>query len=394
MGVIRQTIVDWLGNKYESMDVSSAATDDDEITACEWMEVAHSIMASYVADALRMCSINFYTKGKRDKVLDANYLWNVSPNPNQSASDFKGELITRLLYLDGECLVVPVKTGGRTRLYIAESFENTPVPGAASVFSNLVIEGSSQVVPYPMSADDVYYFDASSLAGGWSAMGPKVKKQYDAIADVVFKATADRNGRKWFLNLDQPNTGTPEQAERINTQLRESVMPFVKHTTGVMPLYKGQSLERASLDSGRFSGMNAKDIANVRSDMFSFVAAAFHMPASMLLGNASNFPEVMSSFLTFGVDPVAKALSTEITRKSFTRQEILAGSEAKVDTSSIRHIDLFEAADAIYKLQGSSLDNTNELRGFTGQDPIDEDWADEYVRTKNNEDIGGEVKNE
>lgn len=389
VGVIRRKVIDWLGNEVVSMDVPDSATDNDELGACRWMEAAHSIMAGYVADALRMCPVNFYVDGKRDTTLDANYLWNVSPNPNQSATDFMGELVTRLMCTDGDALVVPVRSGGRTRLYIAESFENTPVPGAASVFSNIVIEGSSAVVPHAMSADEVYYFDASSIAGGWSAMDAKTKSQYDAIADIVFKATADRNGRKWFLHLEQPNTGTEEQQQNIDRQLTKSVMPFVRHTTGVMPLYKGQSLERASLDSGRFSGMNAKDIANIRSDMFSFVAAAFHMPASMLLGNTANFSEVMSSFLTFGVDPVAKALSTEITRKSFAREEVLAGSEARVDTSRIRHIDLFESADAIYKLQGSSIDSTNELRGFTGQDPIDEPWADEYQRTKNNEDIGG-----
>ena len=166
-------------------------------------------------------------------------------------------------------------------------------------------------------------------------------------------------------------------------------MPFVKHNTGVMHLFKGQSLERASNDSGRLSGTSAKDVASVRADMFALVASTFRIPAGMLEGKTAGFDADLTSFLTFAVDPVARLLSDEITRKQCSRLRWRRGDRVEVDTHHVRHVDLFEVADKVEKLVGSSINSPNEIRGFTGQDPIDEPWADEYQRTKNHEDAGG-----
>jgi len=191
------------------------------------------------------------------------------------------------------------------------------------------------------------------------------------------------------MHSEAPLTGNDQQAKAVRDQVQSQLMPFVKHNTGVMPLFKGQSLERASNDSGRLSGTSAKDVASVRADMFALVASTFRIPAGMLEGKTAGFDADLTSFLTFAVDPVARRLSDEITRKQCSRLRWRRGDRVEVDTHHVRHVDLFEFADKGEKLIGSSINSPNEIRGFTGQDPIDEPWADEYQRTKNHEDAGG-----
>jgi hypothetical protein len=127
--------------------------------------------------------------------------------------------------------------------------------------------------------------------------------------------------------------------------------------------------------------------------MFESVAECFRMPTSLLYGNTNNFAEILSSFLTFAVDPVAVGMGQEITRKTFSMREWAAGAKATVDTTRVRHVDIFQIADAAAKLVGSSIDSPNEVRGFTGQERIDAPWADEYQRTKNNESAAGGEQN-
>ena len=160
-----------------------------------------------------------------------------------------------------------------------------------------------------------------------------------------------------------------------------------------MPLYKGQTMERASADVSKTAGQVSSDVTAIRRDMFTLVAECFHMPASLLEGNVNNYEATLSAFLTFAVDPIARMLSEEITRKTYTSEEWVAGAHANVDTTHIRHTDIFQIADAAAKLIGSTIDSPNEIRGFTGQDPIHEPWADEYQRTKNNESAGGGESN-
>lgn len=396
----RTTVVDWLGRVLAPGSAGSAGPADlsqdyvEDLESCRWMEVARHVMCGYVTAAVQRCPVVVYEGGRRVEGTDAGWLWNLSPNPNQPRSQFMAELLERLLVDPGEALVVPVSSGGVKRLYIADAWTPKEVPGAATVYSNISIEGSTAVVPYPMSADEVYHFDLRGVGGGWQRLMDSVGRQYDQLADVIFRATADRNGRKWTIRYDAPMTGDEKQSMMVKEQIQRQLLPFVKHTTGVMPLFKGQTLERASLDSGRFSGMNAKDIAAIRTDMFGVVAGCFRVPISMLEGKTASFESDLTSLLTFAVDPVARVLSEEITRKHFTRQQWKRGDRVEVDTHHVRHVDLFEVADKVEKLVGSSVDSPNEIRGFTGQDPIAEPWADEYQRTKNHEDAGGGESNE
>lgn len=386
---LRQRVIDWLGRTVADSGASPGAAVAPE-GQCAWMEQARRVMASWVISALQLCEVRFYGPDGRPTMDDAAWLWNVSPNPNQSRSEFLQELLGRLLVDDGRAVAVPVRSGGRTSLYVADGGSVPEVrPGLPALYGNVSVEGSTTVVPGALTSDDVYAFDMRGVGGGWAIADRAAARMYDEVAAAMVGSAKDRAGRKWLLHLDRPPAGTAEQQAAIERQTKSAVADFVRSDDGVMPLYKGQSMERASADVAKTAGQTSADVISMRRDMFALVAGCFHMPASLLDGDMNNFEATMSAFLTFAVDPVARMLSEEITRKSYTQDEWRRGAHAVVDTTHVRHVDVFQVADAAAKLVGSTVDSPNEIRAFTRQDPISEPWADEYQRTKNNESASG-----
>ena len=68
-------------------------------------------------------------------------------------------------------------------------------------------------------------------------------------------------------------------------------------------------------------------------------------------------------------------------------EDVLRGTKLTVDTSGIRHRDIWTAANGMDKLKAASIFSTNELRRKFGEPRIDEEWADQHVLTKNYEAI-------
>ena len=161
---------------------------------------------------------------------------------------------------------------------------------------------------------------------------------------------------------------------------------------GVLPVYKDFDLQRMSGASAAASWRRSEDVIAIRADMFDAVASCFRAPASLIWGNTNNFDSVAKSFLTFGVDPVARGIEDEIARKTLSEQQWADGGSVVVDTTHINHVDVFEAAGQIEKLVGSSIDTPNEIRVMTRQRRSDRPGMDEYQRTKNHEAAGGGVK--
>ena len=400
MGIIRTRLVDWLGNLLsessasEATDAGIGGAATRQLEACRWMEVARQVMASYVSTALQLSEVRFYRDDGRGHVRrvydDEAWLWNVSPNPNMPRAELVSRIVDELLRRSGRALVVPVRRDTRTSIYLADNFPVVPHAGAEDTFEGVSVEGSMAVCPRVLRASDVYRLDVTGGdMGGWTALMRQLDAQYQQLADLAIQAMRDHDVPKWLYRMEQPVNGTPEQVEAQKAQLAKNLRAFVQSAAPTaLPLYKGQDMSRVEYGAGA-SPVTPDLVAGIRKDMFETVAVCFRVPTSLLYGNTNNFSELVSAFLTFAVDPVARLLSEEITRKTYTQAEWARGCRAVVDTTHVRHVDLFEVADKVEKLVGSSIDSPNEIRGFTGQDAIPAMWADEYQRTKNHEDASG-----
>lgn len=385
---VRSTVVDFLGNVLGEDGKPTGSKVFEAEERCRWMEVARSILESYCIAAIQMSEVRIYRSADAPEASDhESWLWNVSPNSNQSRAEFVSELLhTALTDRDG-ALVVPITRNRNTQLWLADGYSINEQPGREDRYEYVSIGGSTEVARRSYRASEAYRFRLMPCPG-WSELLTLAVSEYQALGSVAEAAFEDSNAMRYKLMTETPVSGTDKNMQRIADYIDKSLKPFLKGDRGVLPVYKGFDLTRLAGASSAASWRKSEDVIAIRKDMFDAVAACFRVPVSLLYGNTNNFEAVWTSFVTFCVDPIARAMADEIARKTLTEDEWMAGGRVVVDTSHIKHVDIFDVADKVEKLVGSSVDTPNEIRSFTRQRPVSADGMDDYQRTKNFETAG------
>lgn len=383
---IRQRVIDWLGNDVSATDADAKAFSDYQ--SCALMEMARHIAVDYISAGIQRSEIKFIDANGRPVLDDEARSWNVKPNPNQSHTQFIDKLVNAVYFSRDGALVVPVKTRGSTSLYVADSFtvDRTPAIGSPWRFDNVAIEDKSYT--RSCSASTCYWFQLRAddkyreLEGSLAAM-------YSSLAESAAKAFRSKNGRKYKLKYDSQQGGTPEFQSKFGKTINDNLQTFMTSDNVVYPEFAGTSLEEFVSDQSKKSTDASSDFISIRKDAYEAVAEGYHMPVSLLYGNVNNFDQVFTSFLTFAIDPVARMMADEISGKNFSTAEYSRGIRCQLDTSCIKHVDLFSVAQDADKLIADRILNPNEVRRLTSQDRISAPWADEYAITKNLETVGG-----
>ena len=337
-------------------------------------ELGLQIAISYIANTISKCEFKVYEKNKEVQ-NELYYMLNVSPNPNQSSSQFLNALVTRY-YRNGEALVFP--DSNKNRLYVADGFSMEEKPLSENIFSSITIE--TETLRRKYKASDVFYFRLDDV---------KVKKlidgafeQYSTVMQAAIDGFIRRNGKKYKLVLDQYKAGDPEFKQLYESILKKQLETFVKSANAVYPQFRGQNLEEFDKTAAGNYGSSA-DVIAVRKEMFDVIAQAFKIPLSMMYGNITNINDMINMFLTFTIDPLADMISEEITRKMYPYNEWKKGNYVKCDTSSISHVDILDVADKVMNAIGSGVVSIDEIRTRINMPPLNNDLGKHHFVTRN-----------
>lgn len=336
-------------------------------------QLALYIAKSYVSNALSKCEIKVYNGGQ-EAHDELYYRLNVSPNPNQSGSQFVNCLVDHMLH-SGEGLVVPHR---KRFLYAADSFTVERQPLKDHMMRSIVIEG--QDYGKDMKASDVYYFRLDSeLRQGVGKIIDSLYKDYGLLIGAAIEGFRATRGRKYKLVLDRVKVGDEAFNKTYNDVIKKQLQAFMDNPNAIYPQFEGYDLQEMKHETIGDSG----DIIAMRKEIFDTVAQAFKIPNSMMYGNMTNTNDVVNQFLTFAVDPIASMMSDELTRKSFTFEEWKAGSKVVVDTKRINHIDIFNVATGIEKLISSGTFSIDMVLKELGYQPLDTEFSSAHFITKN-----------
>ena len=365
---IEWNFYDFLNRKIDTAEISTVAKKVAEEVAVR--ELALQIAVSYIANTLSKCEIKTYEKGEEVKG-QFYYLLNVEPNPNQNASQFINQIVENYFY-DNEALVVLQKD----KLYCADSFaidESEPLKGFK--YSNIAF--GSQTISRELRAKDVFHFklDNKDAKRQIDLLNSKYCEIF-ALAMRHYKAT---NARKYKLLLEQYKAGDPAFVQVFESVIKKQLKTFIENDDAVYPEFKGTKLEE-------FAVQNRADTADVialRKEIFDSTAQAIKIPLSMMYGNITNIKDVVTVFLTFAVEPVAKMLSREFTRKRYSFDEWKNGSYVEVDTSCISYADILDCADKVDKAIASGATSIDELRPRFRLKPLNTDFSKAHFITKN-----------
>lgn len=365
---IEWNFFDFLGRKIDTADISSVATKAMEEAAMK--ELALQIAVSYVSNTLSKCEIKTYENGEEVQGL-FYYLLNVQPNQNQNASQFINQIIENYVY-DNEALVVLHKD----RLYCADGFtvdETEPLKGYR--YSNIYF--GSQQLSRERKANEVFHFklDNKDIKRQIDLLNAK----YGEIIDLALNTYKATNGRKYKLLLEKYSAGDSAFKEQYDKVLKQQLKTFIESDNAVYPQFKGTDLQEFTASNRT----DTTDIVAMRKEVFETTGQAFKIPLSMMYGNMTNINDVVKVFLTFAIEPVAKMLSAELTRKRYTFEEWQRGCYVEVDTSCISYADILECADKTDKAIASGVTNIDELRPRFRLKKLNTDFSTAHFITKN-----------
>lgn len=334
-------------------------------------ELAFWTCVNKVANALSKCEFKTYAGNVAVKKAEY-YLWNVEPNKNQNSSAFLTKLIGKL-YRENEALVV--ESGGQ--LLVADSFEKTPYALYDYVFHGVTVDAFAFERSFQQR--EVLYLQLNSV--NMKKLVNGIYQSYKDLIAYASKSYQKSRGNRGILNIDAQAQAADDFSDTLQDLMNNYFKRFFSTDNAVLPLYDGYKYE--DLGSKTYSSETTRDIKAMTDDIFDFTARAFSFPPSLAKGDVQDTGKATDELLTFCIDPLAHMLEDEINRKRNGFEGFLRGDYVKIDTTTVKHIDIFDIATPVDKLISSGAFTVNDIRRIIGEPEIAEDWANEHVMTKN-----------
>ena len=368
-------IKDFFGIGQTTINLTQTAITEEQKLDIELFAIHSAI--SLIANAISKCEFKTYLKGVEVK-QDEYYLWNIEPNKNENSSQFKQEFISKLLF-NNEALILPIGN----QLIIADSFYQEEFAINENIFSSIVKGTMSFNKTYNMS--EVMYFKLGNK--DIRKLLSRLMVGYNNLVNMSMNKYNKSGGRKGILDIDSIASGNKNFQQKFDDLMNVRFKKYFDAENAVLPLEKGYKYEEQAGETGKKSISEISDINSITKEIFARVAQAFKITVPLLLGDIADVSNLTDNFLTFCIDPICRGLDEEIIRKRYGKAAFIAKNYLKIDTTCIKHLDLFSISIAFDKLIASGGYSIDELRLKLGDVELNTDYSKKHWITKNYQDI-------
>lgn len=386
--------IDFLENAIfgdkKTVSLNNFSIDEDVIHELWSYKLALNIVAETYGTLLSKCEFKTFIKGEERK--EGNYyLFNVEPNPNQSAPEFKKQLMRRLiLNPNHDALIVNLKMPNSQvgqALYVASDFQKSDMQLYEATFTNVnvdVFEDGGIPIKGIYAGEKAIYIKYTNSQ--LTEIFRQMRELYSELIDNAIKSGTYR--QKYVLTMDQTATADPNFEEHMQQLLDEQFNSFITGKDSVIPLYAGMKLDQTSAgaDLGQNASVANKSVNTINDEILSKVGRAFNLPKSVMLGDFEK--DDLENVLTFGLDSMANLISQAINRKWYGLSDYKKGTFCRVDTTKARHIDMMSIASASNGIISSGIYTINDVRKKLEEPTIDEEIGDVHFITRNYAVIG------
>ena len=377
---------DWLsGGKARSPTTVEVSCRELMAAAQEFQlrDLSFWICANMIANAVGRCEFRTFRDGKEIRERE-HYLWNVEPNVNQNSTAFLHKLVAKLL-VDGEALVISTRQrDGYDALVVADSWlPNGDYPSRQNEYINVQVGDVSYEKTF--REQEVLHLKLNHIN-----VKPVLDGLYGAywrLISAAMKRYEWDKGQHWKVHVGQLASGAEDFTENFSRMIEQQVKTFLDSNGAILPEFDGY----AYTNEGGKANVELADIQAQMKDVLGFTAKALQIPAVLVDGSIQGTEDAQGRFLTGCIDPICDQLQEEINRKRYGYDRMRAGDYLRVDTSSIRHFDMFANAANVEKLVGSGAFTINDVLRSAGLPTIPEPWADEHYMTKNIAALGAET---
>ena len=341
-------------------------------------ELAIQSSINLIANVLSKAEFQTFEKGKEVR-KDNYYLFNVEPNPNKSASKFWRDVVHHLVY-DNECLVI--QQGGY--FYVADRFNCKKFAFREYLYDGISVDDYNLSVVYNES--DVLHFELHN-----ERIKDVIDGLYQSYSKLIAAAQGNykrNNSRRGKVTVPT-NYPTTEKAQADLKELFEKKFKtfFEAEGSAVFPLTNGITYEDLQSNIGVKGGSDGKEIRAFIDDIFDFVAIALNIPPQLLKGSVSDTEKAVNNLLMFCINPLAELISDEVNRKYYGKQDYLARTYMRVNTSMIKASDIKDISGALETLLRIGAYTVDDCLKALGMEPLNTDWSTARFMTKNYEPI-------
>lgn len=337
-------------------------------------ELALFSVIDLIASAGSLCEWRTYQSNERVRKNDW-YSWNVSPNQNQNATEFKRILLARLLRFN-EALVFE-RNGS---YYIADSFTRDEYAFRPNVYTGVTC--GNLTLSYPLYESDVFYFRLANQHA--AALLGNIQGLYSKAMAEAWDKYQHSGGQRGIVEISTQARGKNTFEKDMETLMNDRFRTFFKNKNAVLPLFEGFHYIPQEGPSAQKGASEVSDMESLFRQAQDRACNVYHVPPSILRGDVTNQDDAINVMLSFAVKPTLKVVETEVNRKSYG-EKVLDGWMMRIDTTHIKTVDVFAVAEKIDKLVQDRIYNANGIREKVDDELIPEPWADEYTMTKNME---------
>lgn len=327
-----------------------------------------------LASAGSTCVWYTYKGGKRH-MGDDWMTYNIQPNPNQSASAFKRQLIARLLW-DNEALVFE----HLGHLYLADSFSRDVRALVPCKYRSVTCNGLSMDKVF--QEDEVWYFHFANQQV--SQLIANLKGLYSQALSEALDKYKRSGGRAGIVEVPSRASGAKSFEGDVNKLMNERFKAFFSGKNAVVTLHEGWKFIPHDGPASQKGVSEVSDMEAIFRQAQDRACNALHIAPGLLRGDVTGLDDAINYTLAFGLKPILKAIETEVNRKSYGKQ-LLDGWGVRIDATHVKVTDVFSVAEKAEKLLQNRVYNVNGLREKLDDELLPFGWADEYVMTKNAE---------
>lgn len=350
-------------------------------------KIAIDSVLNYVARTMSTVCFKFSEEVKNREEWD--YILNIRPNLDMSATMFWQEVFYRLLF-DNEVLIVITDDN---QLLIADGFYRREYALYDDVFEGVRVKDYTFKKTFRMS--DVIYLeynnrDLEELTSGlfkdyselFGRMVEVAMRNNQIRGSVAVEATGSLNEKK-----DQEGKTRSERIQEFIDKIYES---FRTNSVAIVPKIKGFEYEEYT-NKTQVSNQSIEELIKVKKTLIDDVSRIIGVPSALVHGELAELEHNIKAYRRTCVKPLVRKLRDEANAKILERKEYLAGG--RIEVRGVLPFDPTELADQIDKMVSSSAFYPDEVREIFEYDELPGGEGKKIIRTKNYEEVkGGEKK--
>lgn len=323
---------------------------------------------------------------------DWDYVLNVKPNSNDSASSFWQKFFYNLM-AKNEVLVIFTDDN---QLLIADSYFRNEYAVFDDTFSSVTVKNYTFQRTFRMSEVIFLKYNNDKLSKFTKGLFDDSGELYGRILEVAMR----NNQIRASVGIDSTGTlkddkdsGGRTRTEKLQGFINKVYNSYRTNSVAIVPKMKGFEYEEYTNKQG-VSNQSLEELSKMATSLIDDIANMIGVPTALIYGEKSEMDSNTKAYKKLCIMPLMEKLKDELTVKILTKQEYYSGNRIKV--FGVLPSDPLELATQADKLVSSGMFYIDEARDMFEYEPLPDGKGQIQLITKNYEQTskGGEEKND